>query len=656
MSDTNNIYLSNPHLLWKHNSSDDEPQKMEENLTDPPVTEEQDDAEMTEHDATPVLDDAPVEPEQTADEDMPIEPEQAADEDTPIDSEQTADEDSPLDSEQIADEDAEVVDSLDEVVREETLSNPYLLWKHNSPDVKPNEMAATPVDEKPIEAKPEEKKAEEQKPKKATISPEKSATSPANVATGEKKADKKPAPVTETMEGKRVGLMALISIILFIGSFIPLAKVKTNYNEYDYSTYSVSYSPLDFASFGVSIIKSNFVATTVTDEYYDFQSLRRTVQTYDTSSHLSEQKVKNLSEYTKESFRITFMNNRAPTKANVAAVSALSFAYIIISFVLIICSLVMVASADNAIKMYMLYKKLSYMLVSALPFYLLVMLRTSRFNYGGVVSNYGDAGASYTFYAVVLFILVAAIVAFKLIGNRGYLTKKSMSSRDRTEKRRVLALICLAVAVVAMFLPFVVVKTATYSGTYIFKKSLFINARDVYEFATSEISYFDKNMQPADLEEFIRYVRNVASGYSTNVPAGTDIFNRVIFDYCYDADVLYTFSGIFSAVSLLLISLLFAKVLRAIEDQTQVKKQGRVMIFSVACVLAYLIFGISMAGVCNMNTPWQIDTYLRFSVGIGPILALVFLVAAIVILSLKDKKKAAREYDNPDVSYDPYIV
>ena len=221
---------------------------------------------------------------------------------------------------------AEVVESLDNVVSAETLSNPYLLWKPNKETKEEkNKEFDTPIEVKKEDKK--EEKSETPQPKKQT----------------RKKADTAPAANVKLPQkaDKSVIVMLLVSVILFFALFAPLASTATMYN--DYSQCSVSFSPMDFVSFGISTVKSYFVDYKLTEEYEDYLSLKNRVGWLDLSRTLSDYELSTLQEYYKETFRERMMNYGVPLKINEFAIAVMSIIYAILALVAIISAFAMSA-------------------------------------------------------------------------------------------------------------------------------------------------------------------------------------------------------------------------------------------------------------------------------------------------------------------------
>ena len=80
------------------------------------------------------------------------------------------------------------------------------------------------------------------------------------------------------------------------------------------------------------------------------------------------------------------------------------------------------------------------------------------------------------------------------------------------------------------------------------------------------------------------------------------------------------------------------------------------MFMSVLSTVLNLSLAFALAGICNMYMPDSTAQMVVFSVSFGPILSLVATAVAVIVLVLHDKVRVGREYDNPDVSYDPYVV
>ena len=104
------------------------------------------------------------------------------------------------------------------------------------------------------------------------------------------------------------------------------------------------------------------------------------------------------------------------------------------------------------------------------------------------------------------------------------------------------------------------------------------------------------------------------------------------------------------------ISLFVLAVMRLILSKVMIKRKKGLIIGSATCVLIYLVLAILVSMVCNNNIGDEMSHYVMISLGRGPILATIFTTVAIAAMSIRGKKITSREYDNPDVSYAPYVI
>ena len=454
-------------------------------------------------------------------------------------------------------------------------------------------------------------------------------------------------------------ILFAISFLMFLASFLPMVKVETSVTEN--SSFSVSFSPSEILSIGIDSIGAT-TSEEYLEEYQDYINYRSAVQKISFTSKLTKNQEAALKDYTKSALKLQMMSANASPKATLVMAAFVSLVYIFTTVATFAYAFVLFAfygalHKDNVTGFFKLVKSLVAIILVMLPVYMLLMLQTANFSPDFGIYNFGDKGTGLAWYGIIMVIVIVSAVAFMSIKGLSCLFKKEETKRDHATVFRALALVCLILAVAAVFMPFAKIRLATVNNRgVVTTESMSVPVNNFYEMSYEDVAYFNAMTENYSKTDLIAFIGDIVKGRGTYDSVGTDMFNIIAFRYNESIEYLYTLVAIFAVLSALVLSLFARSVMRLVLGKTIIKHKKGLIAGSITFVSIYLVLGIIISIVCNTNMNADMAHYVLISVGVGPILAAVCTLVAIVALSIRSKSEAPREHDNPDVSYTPYVI
>ncbi|MBO5880032.1 MAG: hypothetical protein J6Q57_00060 [Paraprevotella sp.] len=492
----------------------------------------------------------------------------------------------------------------------------------------------------------------EEQPQKAAVS-KKTFVSKATVSS-----------LSETSKGffsanNHVLLLCLISLFLCFSFFMPIVNVSTAFNEK--SSYDVSFSPLDFVSYGISAFYQETERTlTSTEEYKAHEKIMRSLRNLDPDRRLTERQKSLMSDYAKSSIRISLMYENNTPKLNHVVVIVLSIVGLCSSAICAISTLALwVQLQRNTQNNYNQKIKKANQRISALlvftPLFLMLMLQASNFSNSIAGSGFGNAGTSLTWCGIGMIAIVLFAVVRFLSKAKSLIAVKGTSHINYGLLMKVLAMCCLVFAVCAMFLPFVNVQLASYNGRRIITDKLSVAPKYFFEMSAGDHTYYTALSETAE-ESFIATLDNALSGKDIGFHFGHYICTWIGSRFTYGMDGIYTSISAITLFSILVLSMFTLSMGRLIFNKKSIKHPHRLMFLSIGLTIAYLIASAFLVITYNSNMSISLSKYALFSVGVGPILSVVLTIFAIILLNIRIREEAPRQYDNPDVSSNPYVL
>lgn len=458
----------------------------------------------------------------------------------------------------------------------------------------------------------------------------------------------------------RVIALLLVSAFLVIGFFLPLVKAETSYGTS--SSYEVSFSSYEMVK--ITIRSSKYLSLYQlrgTEEYSEYSRLKSQVDSYTSKNKLGSRQEALMQDYTKAAINVHLMARDITPKANLIGLGLMAMLLMLISSVALILAVIGVClySSGNVELTEALLKYVrSFVafLVAMIPCYLLIFLQTSHFSYGFQISNFADRGVSLTFYGVLMLLVYVFSMLYMCIRCISYLRKKESKKGDNTLKRQILALVCVIIAAFSIFLPVMSVETATLRGKNVIERTFWLSSDEFYELSYYDVERLTEGSAAYSKNDFEKYVADVTRNGDDTKSAARSIFYYIAFRYSYGAEILSLIMAICYVLSAYVLSLFAMRMFSHILSKQPLKRKGFLMFMSVLSTVLNLSLAFALAGICNMYMPDSTAQMVVFSVSFGPILSLVATAVAVIVLVLHDKVRVGREYDNPDVSYDPYVI
>ena len=453
-------------------------------------------------------------------------------------------------------------------------------------------------------------------------------------------------------------ILLAISFLMLLAAFLPMVKVDTAYN--DTSSFSTSFSPTEI----LSIAMDSVGATTEEDyleEYQNYTSLRIKVQNINFDANLQRSQKNTLKDYAKSALKMHMMSGEGSPKANLVVAGIVTLVYIFAAVATFVYAFVLAAfynslNAPNVDGLLKLVKSLVAIVLVLMPVYMMLMLQTAHFSHGFGIMNFADSGAGLAWYGIIMLIVVIAAVAFMCFKSFSHIFKKESASKDYALISRVAALLCLVLAVLAVFLPFASVQLATMKNGEVLTESFSVSVNNFYELSYSDASYYTSMTNMYSKSDLLLLIDNIVNGRVSYDSMGADMFNKIAFRYNIGIEYLYTIIGIFALITAFVLVLFVMAVMRLVLSKRMIRHKKALMAFSLMSTSIHLALSILISVVCNVNMNSDIAHYVLISVGAGPILSVILTLVAVVLLSIRSKSETLCEHDNPDVSYAPYVV
>ena len=487
-------------------------------------------------------------------------------------------------------------------------------------------------------------------------------TAPAAVGVKKRTADRDPSrnkAVVSSVENKASATFAakrhafvtfVLAAALLLLLFAPAVSVGTEYDG-GVDCY-VTYTPIEFLKLGAT----SFGIIEVSDEEYEnYRKLEKSIgKVYNTVSMQTL-----LGEYTKSAVNIHFAGRGGTNKLNFVVALALIIVYASAAILSVLSSLATLitlsASRDTALhakKLVKTRRKITFLL-AIIPLCVVTLLQAAHLNHEGNARNFGNLGVKAEFGSVLAMIIFAAV-----FGQICYFCFKraSVNKNERFESlKRGVALAAVMVMVFSMFLPCLSVKMAVPANYGDAKTETFnVSPSDVYEFSYNDVSFYDKLGNSLGEDGLIQKIYDAVKKKGDD-GAGLTAFYVSAFSHS-DPSPMFAASGSVRMLLMLLSAIILAGISGQIFEKKRIKRQKLLMFASVCSALLYFISNIVISAVCYDNISFEVSRHLKFSVGIGSVLALISIITAVVALYIPNPQRIEVEYDNPDVSYAPYVT
>ena len=398
-----------------------------------------------------------------------------------------------------------------------------------------------------------------------------------------------------------------------------------------------------------------------TAEYIEYSDLKLNVDGFSNAGTIGSYQRSVLQKFAKAAITVNLMSNSTTPKANLVAVALVSLLYAVLAAIALLLSgasagLYVLSGGEYGEGIAKYAKSLVSFTVIMLPCYLLLMLHAAHFSYGSEVSNFADRGVSLSFFGIVLLIASAISIVGMCAMCFTYLLKKESNQSNYALMRNILALGCLVIAMFSIFLPVLSVQVAAEHSGEIVEETFYLSAKEIYEISDVDMDRMNVAIKAFPKTSFEAFIQKAALSPGSVTAAARSIFYYVAFRYSYGTEIFCVIMGITYLLGAYIFALFILRMISHILHKKEIKHKRFLMFTSVFFSALNLAFAFAMSGICNAYIPDSTARILVLSVSAGPIVSLVATLAAVASLLIRDKQKQKREFDNPDVSYDPYVI
>ena len=408
--------------------------------------------------------------------------------------------------------------------------------------------------------------------------------------------------------------------------------------------------------------------------FYDDQELAElNYFAVDDSDGYSEYSVQEQFDFTdrspaafKKLLMLTFMSTKTNVRVTAVVNAVINLIYLIILLVTALLSLLRLVSGFFNVKIARKLhsysslrseKGLSRALFFA-PIVIFSNLHMSNMGYSNALFEMRviDVGAAAGFY-ILLALLIAA--------NGWMLYNNVVAGGDSVSKaigdfgaKETISAICVLLIMISVFLP-----CFTLSVTRTGLVSSQTTAQPVFMSDMAEFDYRTRNYYKRMTDdETVALIQSAWEKNLTRFEASNGVLNRVLMRNDSSLANMIYFS--LYALSILLL-FVCARVLMSQNavfmkraDRSKKKKGARVFL-TVLTAIVFAVASIALLVLLSARSTWSgvgADYYLKYAMGIAPTLSLMSAIVLCFSFGKERKKKNLPSYDNPDISYAPYVV
>jgi uncharacterized membrane protein len=266
-------------------------------------------------------------------------------------------------------------------------------------------------------------------------------------------------------------------------------------------------------------------------------------------------------------------------------------------------------------------------------------------------------GASVGFYLSL--ILLLAINLLLIAGEPRNIPEALRGLAKSVRVRDAITLICILFVMMASFLPLLSVTVSKSEGGRIREDHLNAAASDLGEVSNDLVRYY-KSLDDEELADgLLDLMNNELSHYeSVSTAMSSALFRR----YSGATRTMYSLAHVLVLLSLFMSAkILYSHINGMLNGQKQIKKQTAakviLTIISTALLLLCIVIASSVTGADTSFYLSGADYAVSAEAGIAPLLALMSMIVAFFAMGGNKKEvKRLSPYDNPDISYAPYVL
>ena len=446
----------------------------------------------------------------------------------------------------------------------------------------------------------------------------------------------------------------LCSVLLLVLAFCPFAHTAVKINEkrevnLDFDVaYAARVTALTFLSYSDDEIEK-------TDLYKQYKRSISKVNTAKFNKYDDER----LENYFKMKMELQAMSSDTPVRISMVATVVFGVIYTLICVVFFIKSTSLLIKelsnkSEKTIKRAADGAAATLWLVTA--FLPLVYFLWNKFTYFGIaeMSSFSQgSGMSYGFILSAIVALVGTVLTV-IFNLKGIMNKTT--GRISRDSLKPLALLGIALVITASsLLPTMSIKFAHNGTSGVKTAEIYVTPSTMGELSSADVS------EVADLSKAESYEDLIAVGKEATSRTGTeasafDVFNVLAVGYGrIDVSFLYLLAIAVSVFMLAVLAFLIKNI--ALSAFFGARKKTRplkllLILLSGVNLVVYIVLCV----LGKTSAYGELEYVIKVSVGIGPILIFVLSVLFVCLFHTHEEKTVDRGYDNPDVSYAPFVT
>lgn len=373
------------------------------------------------------------------------------------------------------------------------------------------------------------------------------------------------------------------------------------------------------------------------------------------------------SEMVKLVLRLELMRTTSPIKVSLLLGGVVAILYMILSVVFLILSLISLIfeilrtfniDAPRAEKLERRTTGILFFNLMSAPLLVYTQIKAVNFGVSDTFSIFSINGPHIGWGLIVSLVFIALGSVYFIVRHIRNARQKLIGKKAKSTKRALISLIISLLIMVSIFLPISQITLSAETNTGRMKSESFgLGISDMNEFTRLDINEYTYSSRMMSYDRLIEIIPKMVARPSAYESRIWDVFNVTVIGYeRLDVSILYILIHVCASLLLLFVGVLLFKTVRDLFlNKGEVSTTGlKVVTFIFSLIYFGLCVALSM--IVDLNLSGTLFLIMKFSTGFGPILCLL-LSFVLIRTSKKGKNDGARwEYDNPDISYSPYVV
>ncbi len=364
-----------------------------------------------------------------------------------------------------------------------------------------------------------------------------------------------------------------------------------------------------------------------------------------------------------KTFAMTLMRHDSPIRLSILLTGVLSLAYFVLCILLLVFSTIdfiigLIALGKKDFKLNVRSGNLLFSICCIVPLLTFSFLRMCQFGTDNFFAQYSTGGVGLSvggIFVIFISFLCGGIVCLQ----KAYSLKKP-AERFYT-RTKIKNIVCGAIAllfIISVFLPCINIDIYN-ERTGEIEQTVSVSPDQLHEISDGEMRYYSKTSSSSFAAIIADMVEQVDDGDIDKGKIGAKMLYPIIFG-CgrLDIRVLFVFIIFVTLMTLVFGGLLLRSILLNIffnKSNDSSITAYKVLTFMSTVLYTLLFWILSLITASSFNG--QLSAFMDASVGAGPILMLICIIALLVFpRNPKEYKYVDRDYDNADVSYAPYVV